>query len=85
MSLYNNCKRTRDKTPIMLERFYINDIPVCMSWYGDSEHKQEVCLFLQFRKFGTVPVCAFTGKDTNDEPDVINRVPEWCPLHKEEV
>lgn len=83
MISYNDCKRSKDITELPVERFYIDDIPVCMGWYGDDEHKQEACMFLQFRKFGLVPHCAYLGKDCNEGSETVNRVLDECPLHKE--
>ena len=83
--LYKNNKHTRDSAPIVVDRFYINDIPVCMSWYGCDKHPREACRFLLARRFGTIPVCGLTGEDMRTEADVINRVPDDCPLHKEVV
>lgn len=79
--IYNKHNHTKETTTISLERFYMDGIPVCISWYGDDKHPTEACVFLQFRKLGLVPVCAYLGKDTNDEPDTINRVLDECPLH----
>lgn len=82
---YKNNTHTRDNTPLLVERFYINDIPVCNSWYGCDKHPTEACMFLRFRKFGCVPYCLYLGQDCNDEMDVVNRALDDCPLHKGEV
>ena len=82
---YNNNKHTRDAVPMMVDRFYINDIPVCNSWYGCDKHPTEACMFLRYVNFGTTPLCMYLGQHCNDEMDVINRVLAECPLHEEVV
>lgn len=82
---YYNNRHTRKFAEITVERFYINDTPVCLSWYGCDKHETEACVFLRFRKFGTVPYCTFLDQDCNNEPDTINCVLADCPIHKEEV
>lgn len=79
---YNNNKHTRKNFSIQIEGFFVNDKPVCLSWYGCDKHETEACMFLRFRKFGTVPYCTFLSEDCNDEPDVINEVLENCPIHR---
>lgn len=79
--LYGRHKRTLEVVSITAHRFYIDDVPVCMAWYGDNEHDRMACKFLLARHFGMVPVCGLTGDDLPNEPDVINKVPDTCPLH----
>lgn len=82
--LYKKYIRKSDTVTMEVSRFYIKNIPVCMSWYGDKDHEREACQFLLSRRFGTIRVCGLTGEDLPNDPDVINRVPEDCPLHKKE-
>ena len=78
---YLNCSHTQDEVGLTVKRYYIDNIPVCMSWYGCVKHPREACQFLLVRHFGTIPVCGLTGEDMNTQPDIINAVPDWCPLH----
>lgn len=82
--LYTKNKHETKTAVVEIDTYYINDIPVCMSWYGCDKHKPEVCKFLSFRKFGFVPICSLLGRDCNDNPDLINRVLDECPLHIKE-
>lgn len=82
--LYNKNKRTRDTVTIEIVRFYINDIPVCYSWYGSEQHPRQICKFYNTKNFGTIGVCGWVGEDIDAEHNKINKVPDFCPLHKDD-
>lgn len=79
---YLKNKHTATTTTLTVDTFYINDVQVCMSWYGCNKHKREACRFLMERKFGTVLVCGYTGNDIDQIENGITPVPEDCPLNK---
>ena len=78
---YLRNKHTTDLVTLEVKTFAINGVPVCMSWYGCDKHNREACQFLLQRHFGGILVCGLNGEDILQEADIINPVPESCPLH----
>jgi hypothetical protein len=77
---YLNHSHTKDTVTLKVERYYIDNIPVCLSWAGCDKHEKECCKFLLSKKFGSIYVCGLT-LDTKDVDDEIPTVMQNCPLH----
>jgi len=79
--MYGNFKREQFDTTLNLKKYRVDGFPVCLSWAGSNDNRQEMCRFFGTKHFGTQPHCLllcqnlYTYKKNNLViPD------EACPL-----
>lgn len=76
-------KHTSETISIETKLYFIDGIHVCLSWFGDDKHSREMCPFLWWQNFGTIPFCSLLGQTIHYKDFIVS--PEDCPLKNKQL